>query len=67
MWYWVRHLLAPTGTQAELLRLYVQDPFTGAGLDTRLLSHVEIAAAASETAVMWLTPWFHNHRALAFY
>jgi hypothetical protein len=26
------HHLAPPGVQAELLRLYVQEPFTGAGV-----------------------------------
>lgn len=61
------HRLAPTGSQAELLRLYVQEPFTRAGLGTRLLSCAESAAANAGTAVMWLTPWVHNHRALAFY
>lgn len=61
------HALAPPGRQAELLRLYVQEPFTGAGVGTRLLARAEAAAAASGAAVLWLTPWVHNARALAFY
>lgn len=62
-----RHELAPIGVQAELLRLYVQEPFTGVKVGTRLLAQAERAAAASGASVLWLTPWVHNHRALAFY
>ena len=61
------HELAPAGTQAELLRLYVQEPFTGAKVGTRLLAHAEHSAALAGATVLWLTPWIHNHRALAFY
>ena len=59
--------LAPAGTQAELFRLYVQEPFTGAGLGTRLLHAAEQRAAQAGATVLWLTPWVHNTRALAFY
>ena len=62
-----RHELAPLGVQAELLRLYVQEPFTGAHLGTRLLAHAELQATAGGATVLWLTPWVHNHRALGFY
>jgi GNAT superfamily N-acetyltransferase len=62
-----RHALAPMGTQAELLRLYVQEPFTGRGVGTRLLAQAEQAARAAGATVLWLTPWVHNHRALQFY
>ena len=62
-----RHELAPAGRQAELLRLYVQEPFTGCGVGTRLLARAEAVAAASGASVLWLTPWVHNARALAFY
>lgn len=62
-----RHALAPPGTQAELYRLYVQEPFTGLGLGTALLRSAEASAAQHGATVMWLTPWVHNHRALAFY
>ena len=61
------HDLAPPGPAAELLRLYVQEPFTGAGLGTRLLRAAEAVAAARGARVLWLTPWVHNRRALAFY
>ena len=59
--------LAPAGAQAELLRLYVQEPFTGAKVGTRLLRHAEQQAHAAGATVLWLTTWVHNHRALAFY
>ncbi len=61
------HALAPAGAQAELLRLYVQEPFTGAQVGTRLLARAEAAAAEAGATVLWLTPWVHNQRALAFY
>lgn len=35
------HALAPAGTQAELLRLYVQEPFTGQHIGSRLLAAVK--------------------------
>jgi diamine N-acetyltransferase len=59
--------LAPAGAQAELLRLYVQEPFTAQGLGTRLLVQAEQVARAAGATVLWLTPWVHNHRALQFY
>ena len=63
-----RHELAPgAGPQAELLRLYVQEPFTGQKLGTRLLAEAEVLAARAGASVLWLTPWVHNSRALAFY
>jgi len=61
------HELAPSGVQAELLRLYVQEPFTGVKVGTKLLAEAENLAASAGATVMWLTPWVHNHRALAFY
>ena len=64
-----RHeLLSPgSGPQSELLRLYVQEPFTGQKLGTRLLAEAEALAARAGSSLLWLTPWVHNHRALAFY
>lgn len=62
-----REPLAPAGEQAELLRLYVQEPFTGQGVGTRLLHAAESLAVRAGAAVLWLTPWVHNHRAIAFY
>jgi GNAT superfamily N-acetyltransferase len=61
------HDLAPPGAPAELLRLYVQEPFTGRRLGTRLLQAAEQAALQGGAQLLWLTPWVHNHRALAFY
>lgn len=61
------HPLAPAGVQAELLRLYVQEPFTGQGVGKALLAHAEHSAARAGATVLWLTPWVHNHRALRFY
>ena len=61
------HALAPAGHRAELLRLYVQEPFTGRGVGTRLLARAEAVAADSGASVLWLTPWIHNARAIAFY
>ena len=50
-----------------LLRLYVQERFTALGIGTRLLRESENIARSADAAVMWLTPWSYNHRALAFY
>lgn len=61
------HALAPAGAQAELLRLYVQEPFTGQGVGWLLLAQAEQVASRTGAGVMWLTPWVHNHRALQFY
>lgn len=62
-----RHDLAPAGMPSELLRLYVQEPFTGQGLGSRLLEAAERLAASQGSTVLWLTPWVHNRRALGFY
>ncbi|WP_418318892.1 GNAT family N-acetyltransferase [Piscinibacter sakaiensis] len=61
------HQLAPAGAQSELLRLYVQEPFTGRHVGTQLLAEAERLAVAAGSDVLWLTPWVHNHRALGFY
>lgn len=58
---------AGAGEQAELLRLYVQEPFTAQGLGTALLREAERTAAVAGAQVMWLSPWVGNHRAMAFY
>lgn len=61
------HDAAPPGVQAELQRLYVQEPFTGRGVGTALLHAAEAAARQNGATVLWLTPWVHNRRALDFY
>ena len=62
-----QHALVPQRPAVELDRLYVQGPFTGRGLGKALLAHAEAHAAAAGAAVLWLTCWVHNARALAFY
>jgi diamine N-acetyltransferase len=61
------HPLAPAGVQAELLRLYVQEPFTARRVGSALLAAAEASAAAAGATVLWLTPYVGNHRARAFY
>lgn len=59
--------LAPQGKQAELDRLYVQEPFTNRGVGSRLLRAHEALAAKHGATVLWLSPWVGNDRALRFY
>lgn len=61
------HELAPAGRQCELYRLYVQEAFTRCGIGRALLRSAEMLAAQQGADVLWLTPWVHNRRALAFY
>ena len=61
------HALVPSGAAAELARLYVQSPFLRRGVGRRLLEHAEALALAEGAAVLWLTAWVDNERALAFY
>ena len=63
----VSHALAPIGQQAELLRLYVQERFTGKHVGSQLLAEAECFAAEFGVSVLWLTPWVHNLRARTFY
>jgi len=60
-------LAEPAAAAAELRRLYVQEPFTGRGVGRELLRRSEQAAAARGAALLWLTAWAGNARALAFY
>lgn len=59
--------LVPFESQAELDRLYVQQPFTRQRIGSRLLAAAERWAAARGAQALWLTPWVHNTRALRFY
>ena len=52
---------------AELERLYVQEPFTRQGVGSALIRRCEAAARERGADVLWLSPWVHNTRALAFY
>jgi ribosomal protein S18 acetylase RimI-like enzyme len=62
-----QHELVAQRPSVELDRLYVQEPFTGRGLGKALLAQAETHAAAQGAAVLWLTCWVGNTRALAFY
>jgi len=55
------------GHAAELERLYVQEPFTRQGVGSALIRRCEADAAAAGADALWLSPWVHNTRALAFY
>jgi len=59
--------LAAGPAQAELVRLYVQEPFTSSGIGTSLLEQAGMVAASEGVAEWWLTVWIHNHRARDFY
>jgi GNAT superfamily N-acetyltransferase len=61
------HGLVAARPAAELNRLYVLERFTGLGVGTALLAQAEALAAASGAAVLWLTAWDGNRRALGFY
>ena len=55
------------GHAAELERLYVQEPFTRQGIGSALIRRCEDDADAAGADALWLSPWVHNARALAFY
>ncbi len=61
------HVLLPDVPAAELIRLYVQSPFIGRSVGTLLLRRAEALAIAEGFAILWLTAWVGNARALAFY
>lgn len=51
----------------ELDRLYIQEPFTGLGLGSKLLDAAMEACKESGHDKLWLTVYHKNTRALAFY
>jgi ribosomal protein S18 acetylase RimI-like enzyme len=59
--------LAPPGAQAELERLYVQEPFANRRVGSRLLQEHEAVAARHGATVLWLSAWVGNRRARRFY
>jgi diamine N-acetyltransferase len=61
------HELVTARPGAELNRLYVLERFTGSGIGTALLGEAETQAAATGAAVLWLTAWVGNRRAMDFY
>lgn len=62
-----QHVLVAPRPSVELDRLYVHGPFTGSGVGKALLAQAERHAGAQGAAVLWLTCWVGNARALAFY
>jgi diamine N-acetyltransferase len=52
---------------AELVRLYVQQPFQRQGIGAALLRLAEQRAHAAGAGALWLSAWCGNARALAFY
>ena len=61
------HERVPHKIQAQLCRLYVQEPFTARGVGRALLRSAEDVASKHGAGVLWLTAWVHNHRARQFY
>jgi GNAT superfamily N-acetyltransferase len=59
--------LVPARSSAQLNRLYVQERFTGRGIGAALLACAQALAWEEGAAVLWLTAWVGNERALAFY
>ncbi len=57
----------PAAQAVELDRLYVQRPFLATGVGSALLRRAEADATAAGAAVLWLTAWVGNARALRFY
>jgi len=51
----------------ELDRLYIQEPFTGQGLGSKLLDAAMQVCIKSGQDNLWLTVYHKNTRALAFY
>jgi len=58
---------SPAARQAEIDRLYVQEPFCNAGIGARLIAAVEDALTGLAIDAVWLETWAKNERALRFY
>jgi len=54
-------------SQAEVDRLYVQEPFCNAGIGARLVEAIEAELRSRKIAAVWLEVWAKNERALHFY
>ena len=61
------HVLLSPAPAAELSRLYVQSPFIGRSVGTRLIRRAEALGIAEGAAILWLTAWVGNARAITFY
>ena len=53
--------------QAEIDRLYVQEPFCNAGIGARMIAAIEDELKERRFDAMWLEVWIENERALHFY
>jgi GNAT superfamily N-acetyltransferase len=53
--------------QAEIDRLYVQEPFCNAGIGAQLIAAIEAELRSRGVSAMWLEAWAGNERALHFY
>ncbi len=62
-----RHHTLDAARQAELDRLYVQEPFCRTGIGSRLLAATESALVERGIDAYWLQAWIGNQRALSFY
>ena len=54
-------------TQAEIDRLYVQEPFCNSGIGAQLIAAVQGELETRKIAAVWLEVWIENERALNFY
>jgi len=54
-------------TQAEIDRLYVQEPFCNAGIGAQLIAAIQGELEARRIDAVWLEVWIENERALHFY
>ncbi|MEO8137603.1 MAG: GNAT family N-acetyltransferase [Betaproteobacteria bacterium] len=59
--------LCDAPTQAEIDRLYVQEPFCNKGIGARLLDQVIAEMQTRGISAIWLQAWVGNARALRFY
>jgi diamine N-acetyltransferase len=53
--------------QAEVSKLYVQEPFTRKGIGRALMSEIEQRLLEEKIELVWLTAWVGNTRARSFY
>jgi len=60
------HLVEST-EQAEIFRVYVQEPFTRRGIGRAMMTEMEKLLCDDGAEVVWLTAWVGNMRARAFY
>ena len=57
----------PTSKPIELKRFYVDKPWQGQGVASRLMEAVEVRARARGARELWLGVWERNQRAQVFY